>query len=93
MRVLCNAVAFGMAVVLLDTACSGRPEVVVKDLVGGDPPGANLSCGLADLGDRSGMETLRNLLFGGEPEDVRAEAAIAPGELGAIDKLKGLKAA
>ena len=36
------------------------------------------------LGDRSGMETIRTLLFKGEPEDVRAEA---------IDKIKGLKAA
>ena len=47
----------------------------------------DLSWALGSLGDRSGLETIRTLLFRGEPEDVRAEAAIALGELGDASEL------
>ena len=53
----------------------------------------DLSWALGSLGDRSGMETLRTLLFRGEPEDVRAEAAIALGELGDASELPVLEKA
>jgi len=53
----------------------------------------DLSWALASLGDRSGMETLRTLLFKGDPEDVRAEAAIALGELGDASELPVLQKA
>lgn len=72
MHVRRNAFACGMAVVLLGTACSSPPKV-------------DLSGALRSLGDRSGLETIRTLLFRGEPESVRAGAS--------IDKIKGLKAA
>ena len=39
------------------------------------------------------METLRTLLFKGEPEDVRAEAAIALGDLGDASELPVLEKA
>jgi HEAT repeat protein len=53
----------------------------------------DLAWALGSLGDRSGMETLRTLLFKGEPEEVRAEAAIALGDLGDASELPVLKKA
>jgi len=53
----------------------------------------DLAWSLGSLGDRSGMETLRTLLFKGEPEDVRAEAAIALGDLGDASELPVLQKA
>ena len=53
----------------------------------------DLSWALGSLGDRSGMATLRTLLFKGDPEDVRAEAAIALGELGDASELPVLERA
>jgi HEAT repeat protein len=53
----------------------------------------DLAWALGKLGDRSGMETIRTLLFRGEPEDVRAEAAIALGELGDAAELPMLEKA
>lgn len=42
----------------------------------------DMAWSLARFGDRSGLETIRDLLFRGDPEDVRAEAARALGEVG-----------
>jgi len=53
----------------------------------------DLSWALGRLGERSGMETIRTLLFKGEPEDVRAEAAVALGELGDASELPLLEKA
>jgi HEAT repeat protein len=68
---------------------------VAKRLAGEDNGMAqvDLAWALGSLGDRSGMETLRTLLFRGEPEDVRAEAAIALGELGDASELPVLQKA
>jgi HEAT repeat protein len=60
----------------------------------------DLSWNLVRMGDRSGLETIRHHLLRGDPEDVRAEAAMALGEVGdesdiprlekALDDKKGL---
>ncbi len=60
----------------------------------------DLTWSLARMGDRTKMDLLRRLLFHGQPEDVRAEAAWALGEVGdesdiprlerALDDKKGL---
>jgi len=76
MPIVSRAPTFGMAVVLLDTACSGQRRSVLRG-----------------LGDRSGLETLRTLLYEGDPGDVRAEASIAPGELGHASELPALERA
>ena len=44
----------------------------------------DLAWALADLGDDSKIDTIRDLLVTGEPEDVRAEAAMALGDIGSI---------
>jgi HEAT repeat protein len=60
----------------------------------------DLAWSLGLMGDRSQVDVVRTLLFKGQPEDVRAEAAIALGEVGdqsdlprlekAMDDKKGL---
>jgi HEAT repeat protein len=42
----------------------------------------DLAWALGTMGDRSRLDVVRTLLFQGEPEDVRAEAALALGALG-----------
>lgn len=42
----------------------------------------DMAWSLVRFGDRSGIDTIRDLLFRGDPEDVRAEAARALGEIG-----------
>src|SRR5262245_48164056 len=68
---------------------------VAKRLGSEDNPMArvDLAWALGTLGDRSGLSTIRTLLFTGEPEDVRAEAAIALGELGDAAELPVLEKA
>ena len=53
----------------------------------------DLAWSAAAMGDRSQLEVVRSLLFKGEPEDVRAEAAIALGELGDRSDLRVLERA
>ncbi len=53
----------------------------------------DLAWSLALLGNRSGLPTIRDLLFRGSPEDVRAEAAIALGDLGDASDLPVLQKA
>jgi HEAT repeat protein len=72
-----------------------RLEVEDNDMVRVD-----IAWNLVRRGDRGPMEILRDMLFRGDPEDVRAEAAIALGEVGgkedipllerALDDKKGL---
>jgi HEAT repeat protein len=60
----------------------------------------DLAWSLAAIGDRSRLDVIREMLFRGDPEDVRAEAARALGEVGddtdvsllerAMDDKKGL---
>jgi len=53
----------------------------------------DLAWSLGLMGDRSQVEVLRGLLFKGQPEDVRAEAAIALGEVGDSSDLPRLEKA
>lgn len=50
----------------------------------------DLAWALGSMGDRSRLDVVRTLLFQGEPEDVRAEAAMALGALGGPSDLPTL---
>lgn len=65
-----------------------RLEVEDHDLVNVD-----ISWSLAKCGDRSRLKNVRDLLFTGEPEDARAEAAIALGDVGEESDIELLKKA
>jgi HEAT repeat protein len=53
----------------------------------------DLAWSLGLMGDRSQVDVVRTLLFKGQPEDVRAEAAIALGEVGDASDLPRLEKA
>jgi HEAT repeat protein len=53
----------------------------------------DLAWNLARMGDEEGLEVLRLFLFRGDPEDVRAEAAMALGEVGEASDIELLKRA
>lgn len=53
----------------------------------------DLGWAMAKLADRSGVDRIRELLFKGDPEDVRAEAAMALGEIGEPSDLERLRKA
>jgi HEAT repeat protein len=53
----------------------------------------DLAWNLARMGDPEGLEVLRLFLFRGDPEDVRAEAAMALGEVGDESDIERLKRA
>jgi len=53
----------------------------------------DMAWSLVRMGDRSEVEILRTLLRTGEPEDVRAEAAIGLGELGDPAEIPALEKA
>ncbi|HEX6851472.1 MAG TPA: HEAT repeat domain-containing protein [Candidatus Polarisedimenticolaceae bacterium] len=53
----------------------------------------DLAWNLARGGDRSSLDRIRDLLFKGQPEDVRAEAAMALGEVGDDSDLPRLETA
>ena len=71
----------------LSTVASDDPSVaaVLRDRLQTEETGmtrVDLAWSLARCGDRSGLGVVRDLLFRGNPEDVRAEAARALGEVG-----------
>lgn len=53
----------------------------------------DLAWALVKTGDRSAIETVRKLLFEGQPEDVRAEAAMALGDVGDAEDIPWLEKA
>ena len=53
----------------------------------------DIAWALARMGDRSELHRVRDLLFRGQPEDVRAEAATALGEVGELSDIELLKRA
>jgi HEAT repeat protein len=71
----------------LATVAPDDPEVLasLREALQGEEVAitrVDLAWSLARCGDRSGMPVLREQLFRGNPEDVRAEAALALGEVG-----------
>ena len=53
----------------------------------------DLAWNLVRMGDSSGLEVLRHYLFRGEPDIVRAEAAMALGDIGEESDIQLLKKA